>query len=476
MIRRLTVMELRALCSDGRVLALAGIALACLVASIWIAAEQASVHEQGRAAAAEHVREQWEEIEGLSAHAAAHFGTFVHKPSGALATLDTGVLPFTGKVVRVEAHVQHPPAHSDASAWSSLVRLGAFDAGKILTLIAPLLLGFTAFSSLARDRESGLLRVLVAQGVSMRSILWSRVLAYWALALVFLIAVVVCHSLLHSGSSGSETTDALPRLGMFTMVHALHLLIVVMLAVWVSARVTDPRSALAILTVAWLVAAVLLPRVVAEASSQAHPLDTQVSFEDAMKADRAQGLDGHDPADERRNALEAELLEQYGVERTSDLPINAGGVFMQADEDYGNKVWDEHFGRREATIESQIGFVQAASFLDPFLAARGLSMGFAGTDQFHDADFQRQAEQYRRELVLALNTLDAEGGTRDENGRWIRDEVDFAAFADFRFETQPVGFVFQHRWLELLALGIWTVLAGALLHLRANRVPVVEGA
>ena len=47
-------------------------------------------------------RQEWEALEGLSAHGVGHFGSYVYKPSGALANLDSGVMPFTGKVVRVD--------------------------------------------------------------------------------------------------------------------------------------------------------------------------------------------------------------------------------------------------------------------------------------------------------------------------------------------------------------------------------------
>lgn len=470
---RLLRLELRAIRSDGRLLALVAIALATLLLSVWISAESQSITAAGRASAVEVTRQQWESIDKLSAHGVAHFGSYVYKPGGALATLDSGVMPFTGKVVRVEAHVQHPPSHSDASSWSSLVRLGAFDAGTILALIVPLLLAFTAFSSVARDRETGLLKVLVAQGVGLSSVLWGKVLAYWTIAIGLVVALVVAHVAIDVANGGSLTGDTWLRLFGFAGAHAIHLLVVVILSVWVSARIADARSALILLTIAWLGATVLLPRVSAEFGSQLFPLDSQVTFEDNMKEDRSKGLDGHDPADERRVALRQKILDDYGVEETSQLPINPSGILMQADEEYGNKVWDQHFGRRHETVRMQIAVVQAASFINPFQAARGLSMAMAGTDQFHDTHFQRQAETYRRDLVRNLNDLDANAGSRDENGRWVRADIDYSEIADFSFEPQGIGFALEHRWPELASLLFWLGLSALVLQVSARRIPVV---
>ena len=100
-------------------------------------------------------------------------------------------------------------------------------------------------------------------------------------------------------------------------------------------------------------------------------------------------------------------------------------------------------------------------------------MAFAGTDQFHDAQFQRQAEDYRRELVQILNGLDAKAGSRDADGRWTREQVDYSAIADFRFQPQITSFALSHRWPELLSLLVWLGLSIGVLTLGANRIPVV---
>ena len=118
----------------------------------------------------------------------------------------------------------------------------------------------------------------------------------------------------------------------------------------------------------------------------------------------------------RRWRSELCSLREHGVQSTRDLPVNMGGLLMQADEEYGNLVWDEHFGRRHDRVSKQIGITQLAAFVNPYQAVRGLSMAFAGTDQFHDAQFQQQAEGYRRQLIERLNDLDATAGRR-EGGR-----------------------------------------------------------
>ena len=50
---------------------------------------------------------------------------------------------------------------------------------------------------------------------------------------------------------------------------------------------------------------------------------------------------------------------------------------MQADEEYGNKVWDKHFGKLYDQLKSQKQKYQISGFLNPFSSLQNLSMGFS---------------------------------------------------------------------------------------------------
>ena len=80
-----------------------------------------------------------------------------------------------------------------------------------------------------------------------------------------------------------------------------------------------------------------------------------------MKEDRSKGIDGHNPSDQRRLKLEKETLEKYGKESLDELidtykmdkTVNFSGIVLQADEEYGNKVWDKHFGEVYSILKRQ---------------------------------------------------------------------------------------------------------------------------
>ena len=109
-----------------------------------------------------------------------------------------------------------------------------------------------------------------------------------------------------------------------------------------------------------------------------------------MTEDRSKGIDGHNPRDERRNKLEKQILEQYGKETIEELPINIYGILLQADEEYGNKIWDKHFGRIYDILKQQKRNYQFSGLINPFASIQSLSMASCGTDLIHHLDFLHQ--------------------------------------------------------------------------------------
>ena len=76
-----------------------------------------------------------------------------------------------------------------------------------------------------------------------------------------------------------------------------------------------------------------------------------------MKEDRSKGIDGHNPSDQRREQLKNKYLVKYNVDSLKQLPINFDGIVMQEDEEYGNRVWDKHFGNNYSSVQISAQFI-----------------------------------------------------------------------------------------------------------------------
>src|SRR6056297_984112 len=97
------------------------------------------------------LRAQWESIDAMNPHGAAHYGTYVFKPANLLSSLDEGVNSITGNVLRVEGHVQNEIVHSEASQMQSVSKYGKLKSSLLLQYLVPILLIFLAFRSISSE-------------------------------------------------------------------------------------------------------------------------------------------------------------------------------------------------------------------------------------------------------------------------------------------------------------------------------------
>ena len=68
---------------------------------------------------------------------------------------------------------------------------------------------------------------------------------------------------------------------------------------------------------------------------------------------------------------------------------------MQADEEYGNIVWDKHFGHNRDVLQKQKQSFQLGGIINPFISLQNTSMGFMASDNLHHQEFLLQERQIR---------------------------------------------------------------------------------
>ena len=119
-----------------------------------------------RIKAQEHIRTQWENLEAMNPHRAAHYGSYAFKPLNTLNSMDSGVNDITGNVIKLEGHVQNEIVYSDASQSLTISKFGKLKSSSILQYVIPLFLIFLAFNSMSSERQSKRLKLLLFQGSS----------------------------------------------------------------------------------------------------------------------------------------------------------------------------------------------------------------------------------------------------------------------------------------------------------------------
>lgn len=426
------------------------------VASSWTAASTDQRERASQAAATEQARQAWLQRPADNPHSRAHYGDYIFRPNGPLAQLDSGLQAVTGRALFTEAHRQNDSVHRPQNAAAALLRFDRLEPSTVLQLLIPLVLVLVGFGSVAWERESGRLRLLWVQGVRPLSLLAAKSLALWSLGMVLCLLVV------GSQLAFADHVDWI-RTTAYLVLHSTSLWVIAVLVVCVSSRLRGLGTSAAVLLCLWVCGAIVFPRLVSMTANAVDPLPDRDAFLAAMREDREKGLDGHNPSDTRRVEKEEQVLAEYGVDSKENLPINLDGLMMQADEEYGNKVWDRHFGNLEDHYLRQSGFVGMFSFLNPLQATDRLSMSIAGTDLHSHLGFLRQAESYRRGFVKTLNDEHAHGGSKTGDWSWKADPEFYASFESFDYHTPSLKDSLSHRGWDIAALVTWMVGLTALL-------------
>ena len=339
----------------------------------------------------------------------------------------------------------------------------------MLQVLAPLLLVFFGHAGVARERESGTLRILLAQGVRSRQLVLGKSLTLAAFAGMALAPALL--GLAWLAASGQAPWSLALLLGAG---YAGWLLLWTLLVVLVSTLAARGRDALLVLLTAWAVTVIMVPRWAPDMANTTVALPTR--FEDNINVQRdylALG-DSHNPNDPKFSALRDKLLAQYGARRVEDLPVNYKGLVGMEGERQSTELFNRYADASFARQERQNAVVDAFGWLSPTLALRRLSMTASGTDLAAYRSFLEQGERYRYELVQGLNRLQVEelSYTDDTNPNKENrvSSTHWKTFPEFSFHAASAAETLRRASPAGLVLLAWLLAAGLLAWTLAGRL------
>jgi ABC-2 type transport system permease protein len=432
------------------------------------ARERARVAEETRARLQAQADREFDAQPDRHPHRMVHYGHFAFRPLDALAAFDPGVDAFVGSVIYLEGHRQNSSNFADVRQSSLLLRFGELTPAFVLQTLLPMLLIVLGAGIVARERERGGLRLLLAQGVSPGQVLTGKVLALLVNGAAATAPAVITLVVL------ATRAPVEPWIAMVAG-YGLYLLVWTLAVVLVSAFAKSGGAALRFLLGAWAVLVVMGPRLSSEVATLRAPTPTRFETEFAIQRElRAMG-DSHDENDPYFVAFKQKTLERYGVTRVEDLPVNYKGLLAVEGERMTSELFDRHATRSFEILERQTKTLDAFAFVSPLPAIRRLSMAAAQTDLRAHRRFVEQAERYRYDFVQRLNRLQAEAVTfADDTGR-VNDPVlekrtriaagHWHEIPDFQFAAEEPKETLRHTLRALLILFVWSIalLAGLLI-------------
>jgi len=416
-----------------------------------------------------HIRSQWDEMSPSNPHSAAHFGTYAFKSNSILSNLDDGINSVTGVVLRLEGHKQHDVAFSEASQSLVISKFGKFKVSLLFQFIIPLFLLFLSFNLYTSEISSRRIKLIIVQGNSLTSVVFAKIFALLSLAMILLIATILIQLIFNFRQI---EFDHIIRLSIFFFSYLIYYFVIISFTVFVSLITKNSTSALSLTIIIWLLWTVFLPKTIGNLTENLSPLVSRFEIKEKMNADRAEGIDGHNPFDQRKTKLEEEVLTKYNVDSISQLPINFSGLLMQADEDYGNKVWDKHYGELYSKLEIQKKYYQLSGFINPFASLQSLSMAASGTDLIHHLVFLNEAEKYRRYFIKTLNDEYAYGGAKSEERNWQASNEFFRSIKDFSYKETTFTSITHKYLLDMYCLIFWLITLTVLIFYTSKRVSI----
>lgn len=440
---------------DKRFLISALIVGGLLLAALALGWQHSSQVRRQHAAAQELTQKQWLNQGEKSPHSAAHYGIYAFKPQMPLSFVDRGVEAYTGVAVWLEAHKQNDFRYRPAQDQTALARFGELTGATVLQILLPLLIILLAFTAFAGERESGTLRQVLSLGIQPAQLASGKVLGIAAvLSLLLVPAVIVGVAAMILSVDDGSSSSSVPRLILLTVSYLLYLGIFVAVSLAVSARASSARFALLVLLGFWIFSCLIAPRAATDLAKRIYPTPSALEFTDAMEADIKNGTDGHNPSDKRLADLKTETMRKYGVSRLEDLPINFNGIALQTSEDYGNRVFDDHFGNLWDKFERQNKVRQASAVFAPMLAVGSLSRGLAGTDFAQHRDFAVAAENQRRLLIRTINK-DVLENARYGDTNYVANPSLWAKVPEFQYAAPDTTSILRQQTGSLLVLALW---------------------
>lgn len=447
---------------DRRLVLMAALVTLLALAAVLTAWARVSSHEADRIATIAADRQTWEGQGARNPHSAAHFSFWALRPLAPMALLDPGVTPHAGSAVWMEAHNRNTAQARPVEDLATGLDLGSFSAAWVMQTIMPLLIFVIGAGLVARERERGTLRLMLASGASPARLVPAK------LGGLGRIAALLALPLLGAAVLASTLAGAVQPVALLLWVgaYAAWFALLAAITIAVSALLRTAAQAQLLLIGLWLLAVLVVPRAGAGLAAALAPVPDPNSFATAIQADLR---NSPDPFADGGKAFEAAVMARYKVSRMEDLPVNIDGLRLNASEDHGDEVFDRAWAQLEATYARQHAVMRWTALLSPLVPLQNVSMALAGTDTAHQLDFQTQAEAHRRRVIRMLNLDFAENAGAQGFDYKASPDL-WKRIPDFVWRPMPLALVVASIVPDLLALAAWAAVAVLLLMMASRRL------
>jgi len=468
MLAAIILKELNELIRDGRIRIVAVIAILLLIIASITGVNQYQKNKDQYTVASATERTVWETQEEKNPHSAAHYGTYIFKPTFALSVFDYGVSAYTGNSIFIEAHNQNEASYSEAADQTSLARFGTLSINFVLLYLFPLIIILIGYNSYTKEKEHQTYLLLKSQGVAPVQLALGKWLATLipisvVTTLVFLTVGIVVFNL--ENFVFFNWIDLFALLSLYLFYYLIITSITILISMWSKSSGISLIFSLLV----WMLFSFISPKIATNFANSKHPYPSKFEFNAKIEEDKKNGLDGHNPWNEAAKKLEEETLTAYGVERIDELPFNYVGYRMQKGEEHEAEIYKKHYSLLKDIAQLQNNTYKNISFITPFIALRFLSMELANSsDQLH-WKFSEAVEKYRIQKQQFLNYDIKDNSTYGQRGYKMSSEK-FKNLPKFNFKPPTLLEILKGNQQNLLFLILWLLVPFTALILSSKKI------
>jgi ABC-2 type transport system permease protein len=337
---------------------------------------------------------------------------------------------------------------------------GRFDLAFVLVALLPLVILALSYNMVSGEQEDGTLALALAQPISMRSLLLSKVLVRALLIVGLTIGTVVVGALVSRTSMTAG--DDLARLVWWCAVAVIYAMFWFGLAMVMTLKVRSSAASAMMLAATWLAITVVVPSLTNTVAQTVHPAPSRVALIGAMRS-----------ATNEANAASDKVLAKFAFDHPEMRP-DTGAIDMRNFWNVSLSVTDTvekqlapFYTAFDAQAAEQQALVRRAALASPAMLVQQAFETMSGTNPERWMAFRAQVVDFHRQWQSYFAAKQLKGASLTRN--------ELAALPRFRF-MEP-GFSATMRqvapmigYLVLLTALIWVVA------LRAARSYRVVGA
>ncbi|MBL8644693.1 MAG: DUF3526 domain-containing protein [Rhodospirillaceae bacterium] len=382
-----------------------------------------------------------------------HYAVMRHDPLAPLSVGQSDVQPF---YYRVTAH----PSHTFLSAseiQNPLSQMtGSFDVAFVMIFVLPILIIAVSFDLMSREKEGGVLGLIAAQGVTLRTLILAKVAARALILVSLLLALVILSAVL---VGAPFTPPVMTQLALWFAVIVGYAAFWFALAFLVNAMALPSVTNGVILANVWLLFVVVVPSIVNVVASTLYPAPSRVELTTEIR-------EATEEADkEAASAREAYLFDHPELAGASAGAMDGFYIQVLATDAAVEKVVTPIMAEFEAQAEKREGVVALLQYTSPAIAAQQALNALVGTGNERFTDFVGQVLKFHGDWRGFFT------------GRIIKGQrltaADFDAIPAFNYQAPGLTLAQGMAWGPIVFLLIAAVLLSAWAARRYRRYPVV---